>query len=257
MQTPPSDFRDETVLVTGAAGGIGRAAVMAWAHAGASLAVADLDGAKAEEVAAAARALGVQAIAIAADVASNPQVEAMVAAVVARFGRLDCAFNNAGIELEASPISEADEAVFDRVVAVNLKGVFLCLKHETRQMLRQGGGGAIVNTASVAGLIGAAGMPAYAASKHGVVGLTKSAALDHALQGIRVNAICPGVVRTPMMDRALALHPEREGRLARAHPMGRIAEPEEVAAAALWLCGGASGFITGQALAIDGGMVAR
>lgn len=247
----------QVVLITGAAGGIGRAAVRAFARSGARLVVADLDEAGARQTADLARAEGAEALAVQADVASSASVQAMVAAAVARFGRLDAAFNNAGVELEGVPTHEADEDLFDRTLAINLKGVFLCMKYQLRQMLAQGGGGAIVNTASVAALVGAATMPAYAASKHGVVGLTKSAALEYAKKGIRVNAVCPGVIRTAMTERAIAQRPEREAFINNLHPMGRIGEPEEIAATALWLCSPAASFITGQALAVDGGMLAR
>ena len=247
----------QVVLITGAAGGIGRAAVRAFARAGARVVAVDLDEAGAQQAAELACAEGAESLAVQADVASSASVQAMVAATVARFGRLDAAFNNAGVELEGVPTHEADEALFDRTIGINLKGVFLCMKYQLLQMLAQGGGGVIVNTASVAGLVGAATMPAYAASKHGVVGLTKSAALEYAKKGIRVNAVCPGVIRTAMTERAVAQRPEREAFINSLHPMGRIGEPEEIAATALWLCSPAASFITGQALAVDGGMLAR
>ncbi len=247
----------QVVVITGAAGGIGRAAVLAFAQAGARVVAADLDGAGAELAADAARAAGARALAVRVDVTDSASVQAMVAAVVAQFGRLDAAFNNAGVELEGTATADTDEDLFDRTIAVNLRGVFLCMKHQIRQMLAQGGGGAIVNTASVAGLVGAATMPAYTASKHGVVGLTKAAALEYAKRGIRVNAVCPGVVRTAMTERAVAQRPERAAFIDGLHPMGRIAEPAEIAATALWLCSPAASFVTGQALAVDGGMVAR
>lgn len=247
----------QVVLVTGAAGGIGRAAVAAFAQAGARVVVADLDLVGAQAVAGQVQAGGGQALAVQVDVTQGSSVQARVAAAVAGFGRLDAAFNNAGVELEGVATAEADEDLFDRTIAVNLRGVFLCMKYQIRQMLAQGGAGAIVNTASVAGLVGAATMPAYTASKHGVVGITKAAALEYARRGIRINAVCPGVVRTAMTERAIAQRPEREAAIASLHPMGRIAEPAEIAAAALWLCSPAASFVTGQAWAVDGGMVAR
>lgn len=247
----------QVVIITGAAGGIGRAAVLAFAQAGARVVAADLDGAGAQAAADAARAAGAQALGVQVDVTSSASVQAMVAAAVAQFGRLDAAFNNAGVELEGVATADADEDLFDRTIAVNLRGVFLCMKHQIRQLLAQGDGGAIVNTASVAGLVGAATMPAYTASKHGVVGLTKAAALEYARRNIRVNAVCPGVVRTAMTERAVAQRPERAAFIDKLHPMGRIAEPAEIAATALWLCSPAASFVTGQALAVDGGMVAR
>jgi NAD(P)-dependent dehydrogenase (short-subunit alcohol dehydrogenase family) len=245
------------VIVTGAAGGIGRAAVLAFAQAGAQVVAADLDGPGAE-AAAAGRPCRRRAGAGRAG-RRDPQRQRAGdgggggGAVRA----LDAAFNNAGVELEGVATADADEDLFDRTIAVNLRGVFLCMKHQIRQMLAQGGGGAIVNTASVAGLVGAATMPAYTASKHGVVGLTKAAALEYAKRNIRVNAVCPGVVRTAMTERAVAQRPERAAFIDNLHPMGRIADPAEIAATAVWLCSPAASFVTGQALAVDGGMVAR
>lgn len=224
---------------------------------GAGWVVADLDEAGAQAVAHEVQASGGQALAVQVDVTQSASVQAMVAAAVAGFGRLDAAFNNAGVELEGAATAEADEDLFDRTIAVNLRGVFLCMKYEIRQMLAQGGTGAIINTASVAGLVGAATKPAYTASKHGVVGLSKAAALEYARRGIRVNAVCPGVVRTAMTERAIAQRPEREAAINHLHPMGRIAEPAEIAAAALWLCSPTASVVTGQAWPVDGGMVAR
>lgn len=241
-----------TAIITGAAGGIGAVAARLFGEAGANVVCADLSLERAQAV-----ADGITgAIAVQVDVANSASVAAMVAAAVDRFGRLDCAFNNAGIEIEATRTHEADEEVFERTIAVNLRGVFLCLKHEIAAML-QTGGGSIVNTSSVAGVGGAPGMPAYAASKHGVIGLTRTAALEYARNNIRVNAVCPGVVRTTMMEAAIAAAPSRAERVAGMHPMNRVAEPEEVAWAALWLCSDAASFVTGDALRVDGGVGAR
>jgi NAD(P)-dependent dehydrogenase (short-subunit alcohol dehydrogenase family) len=172
---------------------------------------------------------------------------------VSRYGRLDCAFNNAGVEEEHQRLAESDEALYDRMMAINVKGVWLCMKHEIAQMLRQGGG-TIVNTASVAGLVGAPKHAIYAASKHAVVGLTKSAAIEYGKKGIRVNSVCPGVIRTAMLERALEREPGWEEALVRMHPIGRLGEVDDVVAAVLWLCSDASGFVTGHQLAVDGAM---
>ncbi|WP_213957699.1 MULTISPECIES: SDR family oxidoreductase [unclassified Variovorax] len=253
--TTTHDFRGKAVLITGAGGGIGRATALAFARAGARLMLTDIGAAASEETASLARAEGGEAMFLQVDVSREAEVAAMVAATVAAYGRLDCAFNNAGIEIETSRITECDEAVFDRIMGVNVKGVWLCLKHELRQMEAQGGG-AIVNTASVAGLKGAPRLATYAASKHAVVGLTRSTAAEFARQNIRINAVCPGVIRTPMAARWADLDPDLPARIAAMHPIGRIGEPEEVAAAVLWLCSDAASFVTGTAQAVDGGFTA-
>ncbi|MFQ5426428.1 MAG: SDR family oxidoreductase, partial [Gaiellales bacterium] len=194
---------------------------------------------------------------IEADVSESAEVSAMVESVVRRHGRLDCAFNNAGIEGDVgTQTADYDEDDWDRVIRVNLKSVWLCMRYEIAQMLEQGGG-AIVNTASVAGLVGLVGSSPYVASKHGVVGITKTAALEYAEQGIRVNAVCPGVFRTPLVERIIAKRPEREELYLSAQPIGRLGEPEELAATVAWLCSDAASFVTGHALPVDGGYVAR
>jgi NAD(P)-dependent dehydrogenase (short-subunit alcohol dehydrogenase family) len=246
----------KVALVTGGAGGIGRAASLAFAAAGAAVVVADRDVAAGEQVVSEIVAGGGRAAFVRVDVSRAAEVEQMVAFAVERFGRLDAAFNNAGIELESKPTAECDEETFDRIVAVNLKGVWLCMKYELAQLMRQGGGGAIVNTASVAGLVGAPSMPAYCASKHAVVGVTKAAAAEYGRHGIRVNAVCPGVINTPMMERAFAADPRRKPRIERAHLLKRVGEPQEIANAVLWLCSDAASFVTGHPMAVDGGMVA-
>ncbi len=189
------------------------------------------------------------------DVAWNADVEAVVAAAVESFGRLDIAFNNAGIELENQRMADSEEELFDRMMAINVKGVWLCMKHEINQMLKQGGG-VIVNAASVAGLVGAPKHAIYAASKHAVVGLTKSAAAEYGRKGIRINDVCPGVIRTAMLDRALEREEASEEAMVRMHPIGRLGEIEDVASAVLWLCSDASSFVTGHSLAVDGAMTA-
>lgn len=246
-------FAGKAVLVTGGAGGIGRATALAFAQAGARVAVSDLTVAGGEETVAMIRQAGGEAIFILANVTKAAQVEAMVAKVVESFGRLDCAFNNAGIEEESQQLADCEEALFDRIINVNVKGTFLCMKYEIRQMLKQGAG-AIVNTASVAGLVGAPLQPAYAASKHAVVGMTKTAGAEYGRAGIRINSVCPGIIRTEMMGRALEREPKRQKFVQNVHPIGRIGEAEEIANAVLWLCSGAASFVVGHQLAVDGGL---
>lgn len=250
------DFTGQVVLITGAGSGFGRAAAAAFAGAGAQLILSDQN---TEALQATLDVHGLDAsqhLALRCDVSSAADVDAMVQAGIARFGRLDVAINNAGIGHDLARLAELDEAAFDRNIAVNLKGVFLCMRAELPQMLAQGGG-AILNVSSVAGLLGAPMMSAYAAAKHGVIGLTKTAALEYAKKGIRVNALCPAFSRTPILD-PLA----QSGRgntlenMARAIPMGRLGEPEEIVQAMLWACSRANGFLTGQAITLDGGMSA-
>ena len=246
------DFKGQSVLITGAGGGIGLATALAFARAGARLMLSDITAAAGQQALSQVRAVGAEAQFQAADVSREADVAALVAATVAAFGRLDCAFNNAGIEIENGRITECDEAVFDRLMAVNVKGVWLCLKHQLRQMEAQGGG-AIVNTASVAGLVGAPRRATYAASKHAVLGLTRSTAAEYAKLNIRINAVCPGVIQTPMVQRWVDADPGVPARMAALHPMGRIGQPEEVAAVVLWLCSAGASFVTGHAHTVDGG----
>ncbi|KFN42563.1 SDR family oxidoreductase [Arenimonas oryziterrae] len=251
MTTP--SFAGKTVLATGAASGIGRGVALAFGAAGANVVVSDIDVAAGEQTAQDIVQAGGRAIFVRADVAVAADVEALVATTVATYGRLDCAFNNAGVELEHQRLADSDEALFDRMMAINVKGVWLCMKHEIGQMLRQGGG-TIVNTASVAGLVGAPKHAIYAASKHAVVGLTKSAAAEYGKKGIRVNSVCPGVIRTAMLERALARETGWEESLVRMHPIGRLGEIGDVVSAVLWLSSEASGFVTGHQLTVDGAM---
>jgi len=247
----------KSVLITGAGGGIGRAAALAFAREGARVAAADFVAETAHETVAQINAVGGQALALSGDVASDAAVQAMVATAAAAYGGLDCAFNNAGIagwHVDAAGKKTADwsEEAFDRMIAVNLKGVWLCMKHELVQMQEQGGG-AIVNTASIAGLAGLATSSAYVAAKHGVVGLTKTAAIEYAEAGIRVNAVCPGFIRTPMT--APMTQQRGEAMLAQT-PARRMGNPEEIAEMVVWLCSERASYVTGAAYNVDGGWMA-
>jgi NAD(P)-dependent dehydrogenase (short-subunit alcohol dehydrogenase family) len=248
-------FEGKVVLVTGGSSGIGRAAALAFARQGAQVVIADVSAEGGQQTIRMIKDSGGEAMFVETDVSTASQVEAMIAQVVRRYGGLDCAFNNAGVDNLHAPIGEFDEQEWDRVLGINLKGVMLCMRYEIPHMLARGGG-AIVNCASVAGLIGTPISPAYTTSKHAVVGLTRSAALDYAKKGIRVNAVCPGVTRTAISEAYIKEKPEGEAQVAAQSPMGRIAEPEEIAAAVLWLCSDASSYVTGQALAVDGGWTA-
>jgi NAD(P)-dependent dehydrogenase (short-subunit alcohol dehydrogenase family) len=243
-------------LVTGGGGGIGRATSLAYAREGAKVAVVDLNGGAAREVAQAVQALGGEAIAIETDVSRSDQVAAMVQQVVAHFGRLDIAFNNAGIDIEHEPLAKASEETFDKLISVNVKGVWLCMKFEIEQMLKQGGG-AIVNTSSIGGLIGAARQPIYGATKHAVLGMTKAAAVEYGRKGIRINAVCPGIIRTDMTERAIARDPRRQAYIEQAHPIGRMGEAEDIARSVVFLSSEDAAFVIGHALAVDGGFTAR
>ncbi len=245
-------------LVTGAASGIGRATALVFAEEGARLVLADVDEAGGHETVRLVGEAGGEADFIACDVSDSAQVAALVEGCVERFGQLDCAFNNAGVGGESAPLAEYDEGAWNRVLAVNLTGVFLCMKSELRQMVAQGGG-AIVNAASLVGVMGYPKLGAYNAAKHGVIGLTRTAALEYASHGIRVNAVCPGWIETPMvMDSGPqpASIPAVYDALAGLMPLGRLGKPEEVAAAVAWLCSDAASFVTGHPLLVDGGALA-
>jgi NAD(P)-dependent dehydrogenase (short-subunit alcohol dehydrogenase family) len=253
----PGYLDGKAALVTGAGSGIGRATALACAREGAKIVVADMAVEGGEETVSMIKSAGGKATFVLVNVTQAAEVEAMVAAAVSAYGRIDCAHNNAGIEGVFATTADYPEADWDRVMAVNLKGVWLCMKYEIPQMLQQGGG-AIVNTASLAGLVGAKRMPAYVASKHGVAGLTKTAALEYAKSGIRVNAVCPGIIHTSMVDRMfLSRRPDLEDRLAAVEPMGRLGKPEEVAEAVVWLCSDAASFVTGHTMTVDGGIYAE
>jgi len=246
----------KVVLVTGAGSGIGRATALVFAREGARVVVSDIVVEGGQETVQQIEAAGGEAIFVKADVSKAADVEALVTQTVETYGRLDCAFNNAGIEGGVKPTIDCTEEEFDRTIAVNLTGVWLCMKYEIQQMLSQGGG-AIVNTASAAGLVGFPGLPDYVASKHGVVGLTKTAALEYAKSGIRVNAVCPGVIQTPMVERGAQLSPGFDELAVSMEPVGRFGQPAEVGEAVVWLCSDAASFVTGIPMQVDGGLVAQ
>ncbi len=243
------------VLITGAANGIGLVTAQCLASAGARLMLSDIDEVSGWEAVSQFQKLGLDAWFTRCDVTDGASVQALVAATLARFERIDCAVNNAGIEHKHTRLADHDDDDFDRVIAVNLRGVYLCMKYELRVMLTQGAG-VIVNTASVAGLGGAPALAGYAASKHGVMGLTRTAAVEYAAQGIRVNAVCPSFTNTDMVKRMVAAKPRLNESLANASPMKRMGEPDEVARAIAWLCSDESSYVNGQGLALDGGMTA-
>jgi NAD(P)-dependent dehydrogenase (short-subunit alcohol dehydrogenase family) len=250
-------FSGKVALVTGGASGIGRACAQLFAREGASVVVSDVALEGGHETVRLIEEDGGEASFVEADVSKAAQVEALVGRALEAYGRLDYAFNNAGIEGRmATNTADYSEEDWDRVIAVNLKGVWLCMKHEIPQMLSQGAG-SIVNNSSVEGLVGLQGTSAYAASKHGVVGLTKTAALEYAQSGIRVNAVCPGLIRTPMVERYSRGDAEIEAQFAAVEPVGRMGTPEEVAEAVVWLCSESASFVTGHAMAVDGAYVAR
>jgi NAD(P)-dependent dehydrogenase (short-subunit alcohol dehydrogenase family) len=250
-----SILQDKVAVITGATSGIGQDAALLFAKSGAKVVLAGRRQAEGNHVAEKIRASGGDALFVPTDVSRNADVKALIDIAVATYGRVDIAFNNAGVEGNWIPIVDQPEEDWDYTVNINLKGVWLCLKYELRQMLRQGQGGSIVNMASVAGLMGSAGAATYSATKHGVIGLTKSAALESAGHGIRVNAVCPAVIETDMAERAFGgLHGNDPLRLM--HPLGRFGKPMEVAEAVVWMCSDHASFMTGQSLVLDGGLLA-
>lgn len=249
-------LEDRVAIVTGGSSGIGRASALVFAREGAKVVIADVDVAGGEETVKMIKKAGGEAICVKADVTKAAQVDALVNKAVKTYGRINCAFNNAGGGGDIAFTAECTEENWDYIINVHLKGVWLCMKYEIPQMVKHGGG-AIVNTASMLGLVGNAGMPAYVASKHGVVGLTKAAALEYAKANIRVNAVCPGVIRTPSVERFIAADPQFEAIRIAEHPIGRLGTPSEVAEAVVWLCSDAASFVTGIAMAVDGGNTAR
>lgn len=247
-------FENKVAIVTGGAFGIGKATAIAFARRGAKVAVVDwIEDSETVEL---IQKDGGEAIFIKCDVSKTADVAEMVNQTVKKFGRLDYAVNNAGIEGINAPVHECTEENWDKTININLKGVWLCMKNQIPVMLKQGKG-AIVNIASIAGLVGFPGLPAYVASKHAVVGLTKTAALENAKSGIRINAVCPGVIKTPMVDRVTGKDKVVEKAYEDMEPVGRMGQPEEVAEAIVWLCSDAASFITGDAIAVDGGWIAQ
>ena len=246
----------KVALITGAGSGIGRAASVIFAREGAKLMLSDIVAEGGEETLRMVKEAGAEALFVRSDVSKLAEVEALVAKVISTWGRIDCAFNNAGIDGRMGKVTECTEDNWNRTIAVNLSGVFFCMKAEIPHMLRQGGG-AIVNTASVAGITGSPGLPAYVASKHGVVGLTRAAALEYGREKIRVNCVCPGPIRTPMLGRLLTGRPEMEQRFASAEPLKRLGEPAEIGEAVAWLCSDAASYVTGHAMPVDGGYMAK
>lgn len=249
------ELRGKVAIVTGGTSGIGRDAAVLFAKTGAKVVVAGRREVEGKETIELIRAADGDGLFVKTDVSKAAEVQALVQKTVQKFGRLDVAFNNAGIEGSFIPIAEQSEEDWDRTISINLKGVWLSLKYEIQQMLKQGSGGAIVNMASVASLIGTAGGATYCASKHGVMGLTKSAALENARSGIRINAVCPAVIETPMGERLFGEPAARKWALG-LHPIGRFGTPLEIAEAVVWMCSERASFMTGQSLVLDGGFLA-
>ncbi len=248
-------FESKTAIVTGGSFGIGRATAIAFAKRGAKVIVADWMEDKQNETIKLIETAGGSAKFVHCDVSCMTEVRNMVETTIDTYGRLDYAFNNAGIEGVTANTHECTEENWDKTVGINLKGIWLCMKNEILQMLKNQKG-VIINCASVAGLSGFAGLPAYTASKHGIIGLTRTAALEYAKQGIRVNAVCPGVIHTPMVDRITGNDKEVEKQYISMEPVGRMGQPEEVAEAVVWLCSDAASFVTGIAMPVDGGFTA-
>ncbi|MGO9450526.1 MAG: glucose 1-dehydrogenase [Candidatus Binataceae bacterium] len=247
----------KVAIITGAGSGIGRAASRVFAREGAKLVLADWVEAGGQETLRIIQDLGAESVFVKTDVSKWEDVSGIVAKAVATYGRLDCAFNNAGIEGASALTHECTEDNWNKVIATDLTGVWLCMKAEIDQMLKQGKGGAIVNTSSGAGLAGVRGMPAYVAAKHGVAGLTKAAAVEYGRHNIRVNAVCPGPIRTPMMARLLGERPDAEERFARGGPLKRLGEAEEIAETVAWLCSDRASYVTGVPMPVDGGFMAQ
>lgn len=250
-----SIFANKVALITGGSFGIGQATAVAFAERGAKIVIADWIEDNEQQTAKRVKSTGAEFLFVKCDVSKNDDVRALIEKTISVFGRLDFAFNNAGIEGATAPSHECTEENWDKTISINLKGVWLCMKYQIPQMLKQGKG-AIVNCASIAGLIGFPGLPAYVVSKHGVIGLTKTAALENAKQGIRINAVCPGVIKTAMVDRVTGKQKEAEKVYADMEPVGRMGDPEEVAQAVVWLCSDSASFVTGHSMTVDGGWTA-
>lgn len=249
-------FENKVALVTGASSGIGRSTAIAFSREGASVAVLDVDEQGAQTTVEAIVDEGLKARFFKCDVSNEAEVKDVFKQVKEQFGNVDAAFNNAGIEGEQAPMADSDTENLDKLLNINVKGVYFCLREELKMMLEQGGG-AIVNCSSVAGMIGFPGLPHYVTSKHGVAGLTKNTALEYAQQNIRANAVSPGPIETPMIDRIMGEDEEFKKQILAGVPMGRLGKPWEVAEAVIWLCSDKASFITGQVLATDGGWVAQ
>src|SRR3989449_4641973 len=250
-------FENKVALVTGAASGLGLATATAFAESGAAVVLADWNEEAVRAAADGLAARGHKVLAVRCDVSDDAQVEAMVDQTVAAFGRLDAAYNKAGVQNVLAETADSPRDDYDRVMAINLGGVWSCMKFELRQMRKQGSG-AIVNCSSLGGLVGGAGRGTYHAAKHGVLGLTKSAALEYVAKGIRVNAVCPGLIQTPMSDQMVAAgQAEALKAMERSIPMERVGRPEEIANAVLWLCSDAASYVTGQSVSVDGGFIMR
>lgn len=250
------NLKNKVVIITGAASGIGAASALTFAREGASVVLADLQIARGEELVSRIQAEDGKAIFVKCDVSLESDVKNMVAKTIETFGHLNCAFNNAGIEGESADTTMCTNDNWEKTINVNLRGVWLCMKYQIPEMLKNGGG-SIVNCSSIAGMVGFVGIPAYCASKHGVIGLTQAAALEFADKKIRVNAICPGVIQTPMVERFTHGEAQALKELSAGEPVGRMGKPEEIAQVALWLCSDASSFVTGHPLVADGGWLAR
>lgn len=247
-------FKNKVALITGGSSGIGRATALAFARKGAKVVIADWI--KSNETMDKLENLGGEAIFIKCDVSKDSDVKTLIEKTIHTFGHLDYAFNNAGIEGASNSVQDCSEENWDNTIAINLKGIWLCMKYEIPKMLKKGKG-VIINCSSAAGLIGFKGLPAYVASKHGVIGLTKTAALECATLGVRINAVCPGVIQTPMIDRLTGKSKEGIEQFTGLEPMGRFGEAEEIANAVIWLCSEEASFVTGVAMPVDGGLVAQ